>query len=45
MPKNMDQLINLGTQIKWGQKQDEFVIETSKTMPCEYAIGYKIVFK
>jgi len=31
-------------KIKWSQKQDELVIKTPKTMPCEYAIGYKIVF-
>jgi alpha-L-fucosidase len=38
------ELLGSTEKIKWSQKQDELVIETPKTMPCEYAIGYKIVF-
>jgi len=38
------ELLGSAEKIIWSQKQDALVIETSKAMPYEYAIGYKVVF-
>ena len=37
-------LLGSAEKLKWTQRQEELVIETPKNIPCENAIGFKIIF-